>query len=363
MSGFDQRPERLLRSIKDPVPGEPPHVYIVAELSANHNGDLSRALAIIGAAANAGADAVKTQTYTANSLTIDCRRDPFLIKGTPWAGRHLYELYQEAATPWEWFPRLAEKARECGVDLFSTPFDVQGVDLLESMGNPFYKVASFEIVDIPLLRKVASTGKPVILSTGMSTKEEIEEAVVTLQSNGAGQVVLLRCVSSYPAKHNDMNLMTLPDMARRFGRQVGLSDHSLEETVPVVATALGACLIEKHITLRRADGGPDSQFSLEPEEFRTMVAAVRRASQSLGSVRYSPSEDERDNLRFRRSIFVTSDTKKGEALTDSNIRVIRPGDGLHPRYFEKILGCTAVCDISAGTPFSWDLIDRKITET
>lgn len=353
MSSIARTSEKFLRCWNQ----ECHDVYIVAELSANHNGELSRALTIVDAAADAGVDAVKIQSYTADSLTINCSCDPFVIKGSPWEGKNLYQLYKEAATPWEWYPELFRRAEERGVDLFSTPFDADAVNRLESMSVPIHKVASFEIVDIPLLRAIGETGKPVVMSTGMSSESEIAEALDVLRESGASEIVLLRCVSSYPAEHKDMDLLTIPDMANRFGVPVGLSDHSLDNAVPIVATALGACLIEKHITLSRKDGGVDSSFSLEPNEFKEMVGAVRRASESLGTVRYGPCLQEKGNLRFRRSIFVTEDVEAGEMFTEANLRVIRPADGLHPRHFEGLLGRSACSSVKAGTPLTWHLVE------
>lgn len=330
--------------------------YIIAEMSANHNGKIENAESIIRAAAGSGANAVKLQTYTADTITIPCDNDYFRIKGTLWAGRSLYSLYQEAYTPWEWQPRLKALANDLGMDCFSTPFDAGAVDFLEGMCVPCHKVASFESGDIPLLKKIASTGKPVILSTGMATLAEIDEAVRTLRENGAGGVALLKCTSAYPARPEDANLRTIPHMAEAFGCPAGLSDHTLGLAVPVAAVALGACIIEKHITLSKGDSGPDAAFSLDPEEFGRMVSAVRTAEVALGRVSYDLTAKERESSVFRRSLFVVKDMRIGEEYTPENVRSIRPGHGLHPRYYEEILGRRATRDIACGTPLSWDAI-------
>jgi N-acetylneuraminate synthase len=289
-------------------------------------------------------------------MTIDCRNEHFLIRGTPWSGRNLHQLYGEAFTPWEWQPRLQEVARELGMDFFSTPFDETAVDFLEELDVPAYKVASFEIVDLPLLRKVAATGKPVILSTGMATLAEIEEAVRTLRAAGCRELALLKCTSAYPAPASEMNLRTLPHLSEAFGVPVGLSDHTLSSAVPAAAVALGACLIEKHLTLSRSEPGPDSAFSLEPREFREMVQAVRTAEEALGGVRYGSGDEESRSLVFRRSLFVVEDLRAGEAFTAENVRSIRPGYGLHTRHLGEVLGRRAARDIPRGTPLSWPLV-------
>lgn len=330
--------------------------YIIAEMSANHGQDFDQALRIIEAAKEAGADAVKLQTYTADTLTINSDKEWFRIKGTAWQGRNLYELYQEAATPWEWQPRLLEAATGMGLACFSTPFDATAVDFLEGIGVPAHKVASFELVDLPLLKKIGSTGKPVIMSTGMATLAEIDEAVTTLRQAGSREVALLKCTSAYPASAAAMNLRTIPHLAEAFGVVAGLSDHTLGLAVPVAAVALGACLIEKHLTLCRAAGGPDSGFSLEPEEFKAMVKAVREAERARGEVRYTLTEEEQASRVFRRSLFVVRDVRAGEPFTSDNVRSIRPGHGLAPRYFEMVLGRRAVRNIEKGTPLAWDLL-------
>lgn len=332
-------------------------VCLVAELSANHGGSFERAAETIRAAAAAGADAIKLQTYTADTVTIDCDRDCFKIGGgTIWDGYNLYKLYQEAFTPWEWHAELQRIALACGLDFFSTPFDSTAVDFLEDLKVPCHKVASFEIVDLPLLKKIGSTGKPVVMSTGMASKDEIREAVDTLRTAGCTEWVLLKCTSSYPADPADANLRTLPDLAREFGCPVGLSDHTHGHAVAVAAVALGACLIEKHFTLSRAAGGPDSSFSLEPDEFRALVDAVRITEQSLGEVCYGGTPAEEKSKTFRRSLFAVKDVKKGERFTPENVRVIRPADGLHPRELDRVLGCCAADDIAFGTPLRRDLL-------
>lgn len=335
-------------------PGRP--AYLIAEVSANHGQRFERAVEIIEAAREAGADAIKVQTYTPDTMTIDCRNEHFLIRGTMWNGRNLHELYAEASTPWEWQPRLKEVARALGMDFFSTPFDETAVDFLEEMDVPAYKVASFEIVDLPLLRKVAGTGKPVILSTGMASLAEIEEAVLVLRSAGCRQLALLKCTSAYPAPASEMHLRTIPHLAAAFGVPVGLSDHTLGAAVPAAAVALGACLIEKHLTLSRSDPGPDSGFSLEPAEFGEMVRAVRAVEAALGGVRYGSGEEESRSLVFRRSLFVVEDMKAGEEFSAANVRSIRPGYGLHTRHLPEVLGRRAARDIVRGTPLAWPLV-------
>ena len=331
--------------------------YIVAEMSANHGRNFDQAVRLLRAAKAAGADAVKVQTYTADTLTISCDNDCFRIAGgTPWDGRTLYELYQEAYMPWEWQPKLNAVAAEVGLDFFSTPFDVTAVSFLEGLGVPAYKIASFELVDLPLIRQVARTGKPIILSTGMATPDEIQEAVETVREAGGRQVALLKCTSAYPAQPEEMNLRTISDMAERFRVPVGLSDHTLGIAVPVAAVALGACIVEKHFTLSRELPGPDSAFSLEPDEFRAMVEAVRTAERAVGSVGYGVSPGEDKSRTFRRSLFVVCDVKAGEVFTGQNVRSIRPAHGLHPRYYDAILGRKAARDIRRGTPLRWELI-------
>ncbi len=334
-------------------------VYIVAELSANHHQDFQEAVRLVHAAKEAGANAVKLQTYTADTITLPSDREPFRVGGgTLWDGATLYELYSRAYTPWDWQPRLKSVANELGMDLFSTPFDLSSIAFLEEMGVPAHKVASFELVDIPLLRALAKTGKPLIISTGMASVEEIEEALNAV-GGWSSEIVLLKCTSAYPALPDEMNLRTIPEMQARFGLPVGLSDHTLGLAVPVAAVTLGACLIEKHLTLSRSAEGPDSAFSLEPPEFKQMVETVRETERALGGVRYGSSERETASRAFRRSLFVVRDIKRGEPFTAENVRSIRPGHGLHTRYLPEILASLAARDIERGTPVSWDLVNKQ----
>jgi len=345
-----------LIKIKDKYIGTEKPVYIIAEMSANHNQDFDKAVSIIKAAKKAGADAIKLQTYTPDTLTIDCDRDEFKIKGTLWEGKNLYKLYEEAYTPWEWHPRLKAIAEEMGLDFFSTPFDETSVDFLSNMDVPAFKVASFEIVDLPLLRKIAQTGKPIIMSTGMATLAEIDEAVHTIREAGNDNIALLKCTSAYPAPPEEMDLKTIPHLSRAFGVPCGVSDHTMGIAVPVAAVALGACIVEKHLTMSRSDPGPDSAFSLEPDEFKTMVEAIRTTEKAIGDVRYGITEKEKKSRIFRRSLFVVQDMRPGDRFTPENVRSIRPGFGLHTRYIEKILGRKASSEISKGTPLSWEII-------
>ncbi len=339
-------------------PGEP--AFCVAEISANHNQDFEKAVRIIQAAKDAGADAVKLQTYTPDTITIPSDREYFRVGGgTLWDGKTLYELYGEAYTPWEWQPKLKRAAEDLGMQCFSSAFDASAVDFLESIDVPAHKVASFELVDLPLIRKMAATGKPLIMSTGMATLEEIEEALAAARQAGATQIALLKCTSAYPAPAEEMNLRTIPELSRRFGLPVGLSDHTIGITVPVAAVSLGACIIEKHLTLARAEGGPDSAFSLEPHEFKAMVEAVRTAEKALGEIHFGVSERENRSRVFRRSLFVVSEVKKGEKFTAENVRSIRPGHGLHTRHLAQVLGKAAAQDIARGTPLRWDLVSGK----
>ena len=334
-------------------PGHP--TYIVAEMSANHGHDFERAVALVHAAHAAGADAIKLQTYTADTLTIDSDREPFQIgKGTLWEGRKLHDLYGEAYTPWDWQPKLKELADSLGLDCFSTPFDDTAVDFLEAMDVPAHKVASFEIVDLGLIRRIAETGKPIILSTGMSTLSEIEDAVATIRATGNDQLALLKCTSAYPSPPEAMNLRTIPHLAEAFGVPAGLSDHTLGTSVPVAAVALGACIVEKHFTLSRNDPGPDSAFSLEPEEFGAMVKAVRTAEKALGRVTYGVGSNESASRVFRRSLFVVADVEEGGVFTTDNIRSIRPGNGLAPKHLDEVLGRRATRHLERGTPLAWD---------
>lgn len=334
-------------------PGYP--TYLVAEISANHHQQFDEAVRLLHAAKEAGADAVKLQTYTADTLTINSDRDYFRISGeTPWDGRSLYDLYREAFTPWEWQPKLKAVAEKIGIELFSTAFDPSAVDFLERMGVPIHKIASFEIVDLPLIEKMAPTGKPLILSTGMATLEEIEEALETARRAGASQVALLKCTSAYPAPPEEMNLRTIPHLAETFEVPVGLSDHTLGTETAVAAVTLGACIVEKHFTLSRACLGPDSAFSSEPKEFKALVESIRTVEKALGKVQYGATSRETKSLMFRRSLFVVRDVKQGEPFTQENVRSIRPGYGLSPKYLEDILGRRASMDIRRGTPLSWD---------
>jgi pseudaminic acid synthase len=339
-------------------PGRP--VYVIAELSANHNQDYDQAAGIIHAAKDAGADAIKLQTYTPDIITIASDGNEFRVGGgTLWDGRTLYDLYAEAYTPWEWQPRLKKVAEDLGMDLFSSAFDTTAVDFLEEMGVPAHKVASFELVDIPLIQRMARTGKPLIMSTGMATVEEIEEALQAARDAGATQIALLKCTSAYPALAEEMNLRTIPEMVRRFGMPVGLSDHTMGIAAPVAAVALGACIIEKHITLSRSTPGPDSAFSLEPLEFKAMVDAVRTAEKALGEVQFGLTAKEDASRTFRRSLFVVEDVEQGEMFTAANVRSIRPGHGLHTRYLAEILGKRAAREVKRGTPMSWEFVVRS----
>jgi pseudaminic acid synthase len=336
-------------------PGEP--TYVIAELSANHNQDFDQAVRIIHAAKAAGADAAKLQTYTPDTITIRSNREEFKIGGgTLWDGRTLYELYGEAYTPWEWQPKLKRIADDLGLHLFSSPFDSTAVDFLEKMDVPAYKLASFELVDIPLIRRMAQTGKPLIISTGMATLEEIDEALQAARGAGATQIALLKCTSAYPALPEDMNLRTIPELERRYQVPVGLSDHTMGISVPVASVALGACIIEKHFTLSRSLKGPDSAFSLEPEEFKAMVEAVRTTEKALGEIHFGAAAHEESSLVFRRSLYVVESVKQGRTFSATNVRSIRPGNGLHTRYLPQVLGKCAARDVEQGTPLSWDLV-------
>ncbi len=334
-------------------------MYVVAELSANHHQEFEQAVRILHAAKAVGADAVKLQTYTPDTITIRSDREYFRIGGgTLWDGRTLYDLYGEAHTSWAWQPKLKEVADDLGLDLFSSPFDSTAVDFLEGMNVPAYKLASCELVDIALIQKMARTGKPLIISTGMATVEEIEEALNAARDAGCTQIALLKCTAAYPALPEEMNLRTIPEMASRFQVPVGLSDHSTGIAVPVAAAALGACIIEKHITLSRTLQGPDSAFSLEPQEFKSMVEAVRVAEKALGEVHFGASPHEQSTRTFRRSLFIVEDVRQGQTLTPENVRSIRPGHGLHTRHLPEVIGKRAARDIERGTPVTWDLIAK-----
>lgn len=333
--------------------------YIIAEMSANHAGSIENAKKIIHAAKEAGADCVKIQTYTADTLTIDCDKPYFQVGAGTWDGENLYRLYQKAYTPWEWQPELKKEAESLGLDFFSTPFDKTSVDFLEEMGIGFYKIASFEIVDIPLIKYVASKGKPIIMSTGMASLGEIEDAVNAVRSQGNDQLALLRCASAYPAITDEMNLMTMKNMAEVFGVPTGLSDHSMGSVGAVTAVAMGGKIIEKHFCLDRAIENPDSSFSMNPEEFAQMVKDVRQAEKAIGRVSYGATEQEKNSMVFRRSIFCVKDIEPGEVLTEENIRVIRPGYGMAPKYYEEILGQNALQKIERGTPIEHRMIGVK----
>jgi pseudaminic acid synthase len=340
-------------------PGRRP--YLIAEMSGNHNQSLERALAIVDAAASAGADAVKLQTYTADTMTLDVRAPGFVIddEASLWAGRQLHELYRQAHTPWEWHRPIIDRAAARGLHCFSSPFDATAVDFLESLHVPAYKIASFEVTDLRLVRKVASTGKPMIVSTGMASAGEIEAAVRTARSAGCKDLVLLKCTSTYPATAENTHVATIPHMRQLFGCEVGLSDHTMGCGVAVAATALGATVIEKHFTLARADGGVDSAFSMEPAEFALLRTETERAVQALGRVHYGPTEAEKKSLAFRRSLYIARDAKAGDVLTTQNVRCVRPGFGLAPEMMDVVLGMVLRKDAPAGTPLSWDLLADK----
>jgi len=332
--------------------------FIIAEMSGNHNQSLDRALAIVDAAARSGAHALKLQTYTADTMTLDISRDEFFIDdpNSLWKGRSLHKLYQEAHTPWEWHAPIFERARSLGMIPFSTPFDATAVDFLEQLGVACYKIASFENTDLPLIRKVAATGKPMIVSTGMATVADIDEAVRCAREAGCKDLVLLKCTSTYPAEPSDTNLLTIPHMRELFGCEVGLSDHTFGIGAGVASVALGASVIEKHFTLSRADGGVDSTFSMEPSEMAALVVETERAWMALGQVSYGLSEKERNSTIFRRSLYVVEDLRAGDVLTESNLRNIRPGLGLPPKYFDTLLGKRVGRDVRRGTPMSWELL-------
>jgi N-acetylneuraminate synthase len=333
---------------------QPP--YVICELSGNHNGSLERALTMIDAAAATGCDAIKLQTYTPDTITLDCDGPGFRIEDGPWAGRTLHDLYAEAYTPYAWHPALFERARQRGVTLFSTPFDATAVELLESLGAPAYKIASFEAIDLPLVARVARCGKPMIISTGLASLAEMGEALETAQANGAAGVALLHCVSSYPAPIEEANVRTVPDLARRFGVVSGLSDHTPGSAAAVAAVALGAAIIEKHFTLARADGGPDAAFSLEPAEFAAMTADCKAAWRALGQATYDELGSERAAAGHRRSLYVAAAVKTGEALTAANVRSVRPGYGLAPKHLPEVLGRKAARDLKFGEPLDWSMV-------
>lgn len=335
--------------------GEP--VYIIAEMSANHGQNFEQARAIIHAAKAAGADAVKLQTLSPDGITLDCDNPCFQIgEGSLWSGRRLYDLYKEAQTPWQWHSLLKAEANALGMDLFSSPFDHAAVEFLQTLDMPAYKIASFEIVDLPLIRRAAQTGKPLIISTGMASESEIAEALCAARGEGARDIALLKCASAYPARAQDMNLRALERLAETFGVPVGLSDHTLGIAVPIAAVALGACIVEKHLTLSRDLPGPDSAFSLEPDEFQQMVAAIRTTEQALGNPELGITAGETGSLLYRRSLFAVENIRAGERFTSANVRIIRPGHGLAPRHYEEILEQTATEDIPRGTPLQWKMV-------
>lgn len=333
--------------------------FIIAEMSGNHNQSLERAFEIVDAAAEAGAHALKLQTYTADTITLNVRNKDFLIedKNSLWDGSNLHDLYQKAYTPWEWHKPIMERAEKHGMLCFSSPFDESAVDFLESLNVPAYKIASFENNHLPLIEKVAKTGKPMIISTGMATLSDIEEAVKTARAAGCKDLILLKCTSTYPASPNNTNVLTIPHLKQMFDCQIGLSDHTMGVGVSVAAVAHGATVVEKHFTLNRADGGVDSAFSLEPAELKLLVVESERAWQSLGSVQYGPTAAEQKSLMFKRSVYFSEDVKAGEVLTVDNLRVVRPGFGLHPRFYQNLIGKKARIAIEKGTPAAWALIE------
>jgi len=335
-------------------PDHPP--YIIAELSANHNGDIKRAYQIMEEAKKAGADAIKLQTYTHETITIDSNSEEFQINGGLWDGQSLYELYKDAHMPWKWHKPLFEKAKALGITIFSSPFDFTAVDLLEELNAPAYKIASFELVDLPLIARVAKTGKPLIISTGMGNQKEIQEAVDCARENGCEELIVLHCVSGYPTPAEQYNLRTIADISKRYNVLSGLSDHTIDNATAIASIALGACLIEKHVTLDRTAGGPDDSFSLEPNELAQLCKNSKTAWQALGKVNYEQAEAEKGNIKFRRSLYVVKDIKKGEKFTADNIRSIRPGFGLAPKHYSQIIGSESKKDIKRGTALKWEFI-------
>ncbi|PAU54948.1 pseudaminic acid synthase [Pseudomonas sp. PIC25] len=335
---------------------EPP--YVIAELSANHNGKLETAMSIIREAKAAGADAVKLQTYRPDTITLDCNSEDFQIHGGLWDGRTLYELYEEAHMPWEWHKPLFDYARELGITIFSSPFDSTAVDLLEDLNAPAYKIASFEAVDLPLIKYVASTGKPMIISTGMADAEEIQEAIEAAREGGCKELAILHCVSGYPAPAEDYNLRTIPDMIQRFGLVTGLSDHTLDNTTAITSVALGASIIEKHFTLDRSGGGPDDSFSLEPKELEALCRDSKTAWAALGRVDYGRKSSEQGNVQFRRSLYFVKNLKAGDVITADAVRSVRPGFGLAPKDLNEILGRQLISDVSTNSPVAWKFISK-----
>jgi len=337
-------------------PKHPP--YIVAELSANHNGDINRAYEIMEAAKRAGADAIKLQTYTPDTITLDCESEDFQIRGGLWDGQSLYNLYKNSYMPWDWHKLLFDRAKELEMTIFSSPFDFTAVELLESLDAPAYKIASFELTDLPLIKRVAKTGKPMIMSTGMANKEEIKSAVDIARNNGCIDLILLHCVSGYPAPACEYNLKTVADLGSSFNVVPGLSDHTIDNAAAIASIALGACLIEKHVTLDRNGGGADDSFSLEPQELYQLCRDAKSAWQAIGRINYEVTEAEKGNIKFRRSLYVVDDICEGEVFTASNVKSIRPGFGLAPKYYDFCLGKKAACDIKRGTAVSFDLIEN-----
>lgn len=334
--------------------------YIIAEMSANHNGDFNAAKDIIAEAKKAGADALKIQTYTPDTITLNSDLPDFQIHGGLWDGRTLYELYQEAHTPWEWHKPLFDYARELDITMFSSPFDSTAVDLLEDLNAPAYKIASFEAIDLPLIKYVASTGKPMIISTGMADADEIQEAINAAQEGGCKELAILHCVSGYPAPAEDYNLRTLPDMMARYGLITGLSDHTLDNTTAITSVALGASIIEKHFTLNRSGGGPDDSFSLEPTELQALCTDSKTAWQALGQVNYGRKSSEQGNVKFRRSLYFVKDLKAGDVITEDAIRSVRPGFGLAPKFYDEVVGKQVAVDVKRNTAVQYDIINTKV---
>lgn len=343
-------------SIEGRIIGKDTLPYVIAEMSANHNGDINNAYKIIEMAKKAGADAVKMQTYTPDTLTLDSDLPDFQLTDGLWAGRSLYQLYEEAYTPWEWHKPLFDYARKLGITIFSSPFDSTAVDLLEDLNAPAYKIASFEAVDLPLIKYVAETGKPMIISTGMADAEEIKEAIEAAREGGCKQLAILHCVSGYPAPAGDYNLRTILHMQKQFNVPVGLSDHTLDNTTAIISIGLGACIIEKHVTLDRKGGGSDDSFSLEPLQLEELCNSVKTAWQALGEVDYGRKSSEQGNVKFRRSLYFVKDLNAGDEITNESIRSIRPGNGVGPKYLEKVLGKRVSLNVRAGTPVSWEVL-------
>jgi len=343
-------------SIRGRLIGSTHMPYVIAEMSANHNGSIENAFRIIEEAKEAGADAVKMQTYTPETITLNCNSEEFTVRGGLWDGRILYDLYQEAHTPWDWHRPLFEYAQKLEITIFSSPFDKTAIDLLEDLNAPAYKIASFEAIDLPLIKYAASTGKPLIISTGMANLEEIQEAIQAARDGGCKQLAILHCVSGYPAVADEYNLQTMTDMIRRFDVVVGLSDHTLDNTTAIASVALGGAIIEKHFTLNRQGGGPDDSFSLEPKDLLHLCSSAKTAWLSMGKVNYSRTSSELGNVKFRRSLYFVKALKAGQLITEDSLRSVRPGFGLAPKYYEQILGKIIIKDVKFGTPVSWDLV-------